>query len=103
LTLEPRFTRQSRLAEVGEEGQARLLAAVVQVAGEGTRAAVESRYLTGAGVAVDRAKVATSASDPPWLAALHPAAREVAAGAHAALDVVRAVLADRQHPRVSPR
>jgi hypothetical protein len=102
-----RFTRQVRLAEVGEEGQAKLESAVVTVCGDGTPQRVEARYLRGAGlvVVVDARAAVAERSDavPAWLADLSPAARDVAAGAHAALDVVRSVLAGTPHPCVKAR
>jgi hypothetical protein len=45
-----RHSRQVRLAEVGEEGQARLEATTAFVAADGLAGAVEVRYLAGAGV-----------------------------------------------------
>jgi hypothetical protein len=102
LTAELRFTRQVRLAEVGEEGQSRLASAVVRVAGEGLASAVEARYLRGAGVRVERGGAEPAAEPPPtWLSSLAPSARAVAAGAYAALTVVRAVVAGEPHPRVT--
>jgi hypothetical protein len=47
-----RFTRQERLVEVGEEGQARIEAGRVSVSARGFEGWVEGRYLAGAGVAV---------------------------------------------------
>jgi hypothetical protein len=111
VTSDPRFTRQTRLAEVGEEGQARLGAVAVRVAtndagsdaGSDAGAAVLARYLRRAGVLVVAAPASEDAAPPPWLMSLHPAAREVAIGAHAALGVIRAVLDGAPHPRVQPR
>jgi molybdopterin/thiamine biosynthesis adenylyltransferase len=45
-----RYSRQIILPEVGGRGQARLLAAVMTLAGSGTLAATAARYLAGAGV-----------------------------------------------------
>jgi hypothetical protein len=87
-----RYTRQVRLAEVGEEGQARLFAAVVGLSCTGLAARVEARYLRGAGVGVDDTLAAGDATAPAWLEGLSPGAREVAAGAHAALGAVRGIL-----------
>ena len=114
MTTDARYTRQMRLAEVGENGQRRLAMSEVRLAGEGTAAAIEARYLGGAGVSTTTSATSRSAGSPstlprpspplepgpPWLASLSPAAREVASGAYAALTVVRAILADSPHPRV---
>jgi hypothetical protein len=116
--VKPRFrhTRQTRLAEVGDAGQARLGAASVDVRGPGLSGVVEALYLAGAGVGEigvreDGHGVAARAMDatvrlrparvgeatararaPEGLDALDPAAREVAVGAWRALDAVRAIL-----------
>ena len=45
-----RFTRQTRLPEIGERGQARLSAALVPLTTSGFAADIEARYLRGAGV-----------------------------------------------------
>jgi hypothetical protein len=107
VTSDPRFTRQTRLAEVGEEGQARLGKVAVCVAasdaGRDTGAAVLARYLRGAGVLLVTAPAGEDAAPPLWLVSLHPAAREVAVGAYTALGVIRAVLDGAPHPRVQPR
>jgi hypothetical protein len=101
LTAELRYTRQVRLAEVGEEGQARLAQALVRVSLGGLAGAVEARYLHGAGVVHARVSPGGVALEvPAWLSALHPAARDVATGAHEALSVMRAVLSSAPHPRV---
>ncbi len=77
---------------MGDAGQARLACAVVRVAGEGLAAEVEARYLRGAGMRVVTDGAATEPGTAPWILSLAPGAREVAAGAHAALEAVRAVL-----------
>jgi len=100
LTSDPRFTRQVRLAEVGEAGQARLIAAEARVHAGGAAGEVEARYLRGAGLSV--AGEATGAPVAAWLEELTPEARVVAAGAYAALTVVRAVLNGTPNPRVRP-
>jgi len=100
LTPELRYTRQVRLAEVGEAGQARLASAHACVHGDGMAADVEARYLRGAGVSVTHATTHPNEDMPGWLLALGPGARDVAAGAYAALSVMRAVLASSPHPRV---
>jgi hypothetical protein len=45
-----RHTRQVRLSDVGEEGQARLAATTAVIEDDGLPAAVEARYLAAAGV-----------------------------------------------------
>jgi hypothetical protein len=100
-----RYGRQIRLAEIGEAGQAKLCAAKAAPRNTGLAGAVEVRYLAGAGVEVRpvaRAPASreshagdTASPSEPAVADLglrHPAAREVAAGALAALDVIRAAL-----------
>jgi hypothetical protein len=109
-----RHSRQSRLADVGASGQARIARAVATVPGRGLAAEVAARYLAGAGVAALRVKdeataAAARAVDPavrveidPALgeasldgleALADPAARAVAAGALQALHVLQAALA----------
>jgi molybdopterin/thiamine biosynthesis adenylyltransferase len=110
-----RHSRQSRLADVGPQGQARIARAVAVVPGQGIAAEVAARYLAGAGVAAVRVKdeataAAVRAVDPgvrvevdpglgeagdvAALAALSdPATRAVASGALLALRVLRAALA----------
>ena len=95
-----RFMRQVRLAEVGEEGQARLVRAEVRLENDGTAGEVEGRYLRGAGVRTSDGMPAAQRGDVAWLADLTPAAREVAQGAHAALGAIRAILRGVPHPRV---
>ncbi len=107
-----RHTRQTRLVEVGPSGQTRLEGTQVDVALAGLAAHVAVRYLAGAGVGHLRVREAAldeaaRAVDPavevavdPSLPAQEgeafdlrdPAAREVAAGAVAALRAVRAAL-----------
>ncbi|MGO8993941.1 MAG: hypothetical protein ACLQVI_11470 [Polyangiaceae bacterium] len=52
----PRHTRQVRLAEIGDEGQARIVATTAVVDGDGLAGTIEARYLAGAGVG----KIATA-------------------------------------------
>jgi hypothetical protein len=109
-----RHGRQSRLAEVGAAGQARIADATVTVASRGLAAEVATRYLAGAGVGrlrVDDARLeeiaaaidpavavevagarlpAGEASDHAGL--VDPGARAVAEGAREALRSLRAVL-----------
>ena len=99
MTADARFTRQSRLAEVGDAGQARLEAATARVtAGD----AIEARYLRGAGVRVTVVEASEVAPEeiPAWIVFLSPAARDVASGAYSALEIIRGVLAGSPHPRV---
>jgi hypothetical protein len=60
--MEPRHTRQVRLAGVGAEGQARIARAVVDVPGHGLAAEVAARYLAGAGVGCVRVHDAAAAA-----------------------------------------
>lgn len=109
-----RTTRQRRLVEVGEAGQARLAALAARVAGAGIAARVEALYLAGAGVGalvveddtvaeaaralnpeVDvrvEERVAAPAEVPSDIAALAPGARDVAEGALRALLTLRGAL-----------
>ena len=109
-----RHARQTRLAEVGPGGQAKIAAASAEVPGEGLAALVAARYLAGAGLAGLRVREAAAAAwaqamdarvrvdvDPLLEGALpaapseirDPAARQLAAGALHALGVLRSVLA----------
>jgi hypothetical protein len=109
-----RHTRQIRLPEIGDCGQALFAAGRVRVVGEGLAAEVAARYLAGAGVGtlcVDGERVARAARavDPdvktepareagaaragPPFELVDGAAREVAAGAWAALVALRRLLA----------
>lgn len=92
-----RFSRQIRLAEVGELGQARLAKAVVPLAREGFAREVEAAYLRAAGVGVreEPSPGASGAGDCPTsidLGLRHRASQEVADGAWAALVEVRRIL-----------
>jgi hypothetical protein len=92
-----RYTRQSRLADVGERGQQRLLGTQARVPEGGLAHDIEARYLAAAGVQVVRAPREQGAAlevDPePGHVFADPAARAVAEGARRALDVIRGVLA----------
>jgi len=112
--MKPRHARQGTLAEVGERGQARVGGSTATVLGSGASAAVEARYLAGAGVGtlvVATDSIAREARDldssvavrvdrslapppppPPWAEGMHPAAREVAVGAYRALLLLRRTL-----------
>lgn len=81
-----RFTRQLRLAEIGDAGQAKLLEARVRASSD-----VERAYLELAGVAVAD-DGATHEVDPDALGLRHPAAREVGESALRALAAIRAIL-----------
>jgi hypothetical protein len=87
-----RYTRQVRLDEVGELGQARLSAATLTLDTSRLAGAISERYLTGAGVAVVAGQGTFVPPEPSWLADLEPAAGEVAAGALQALAFIKAVL-----------
>jgi hypothetical protein len=108
-----RHVRQVALAGVGTEGQTRIATAVVDVRLAGMAADVAARYLAGAGVACIRIRdqaLARGASalapavriqvdptlaleDDAILFGLRdPSARDLAAGAHAALCALRAAL-----------
>jgi hypothetical protein len=107
-----RHDRQSRLAEVGSAGQARIGAATVDVRLEGLAAEIATRYLAGAGVGRlrvrDRALADVATSIDPGVrvdvvapGAAHsdavpalrdPEAREAARGAREALRVLRSLV-----------
>jgi hypothetical protein len=87
-----RFVRQVLLPEIGEAGQRRIEAATAAVAGEGPAHEVASRYALGAGFAA-------VVPGPIDVGALAPAdlvrdahAREILAGARAALAELRRAL-----------
>ena len=98
-----RYSRQTKLAVVGQAGQARIAAAVAS-AGDGLAGWVAARYLAGAGVgqlrvgsepiaqaarAVDDSVRVEVTGEPlaedERFSGLDPAAREVAVGAHRAV------------------
>ncbi len=119
--MKKRHSRQARLADVGEAGQARIGAKTFTVAARGLAGDVEARYLAGAGPAgltVASVAVAASASEvdpdvriapldlddragydvdadrlPSALAIEDPSAHAVALGAYRALVKLRRVLA----------
>lgn len=86
-----RFTRQIRLAEVGEVGQAKLSTAQVALQTSGFAQKVEAAYLRAAGVGIVESGQPTKL-DAPSLGIRHDAAREVATGAYAALLAMREAL-----------
>ncbi|MGH7272133.1 MAG: hypothetical protein ACREJ3_17010 [Polyangiaceae bacterium] len=101
-----RHLRQMMLAEVGEEGQARLAAARVRVGGGGLSADVAARYLTGSGV--ECVQVENGGRDPVTLTVdangsddeerggglglRDPVAQGLGHGARAALRAIRAIV-----------
>jgi len=85
-----RYTRQMRLAEVGDAGQLRLSAAAILLATTGDAAWIERRYLEAAGATVRDEVGARSPHALPF-EVRDPAARDVAAGAYAALASLRSV------------
>jgi hypothetical protein len=107
-----RYGRQSRLAEVGLSGQARLRESLVEVPATGLAAQVAVRYLAGAGVGRLRVRDATLGEsargvDPAVVVDVdvrlpvhavegldlqHRASRDVAAGALTALRALRSAL-----------
>jgi hypothetical protein len=87
-----RFVRQVLLPEVGEGGQRRIEAASAAVAGEGLAHEVASRYALGAGFAgVVPGPIDVDALAPAELLA-DKNAREILAGARAALAEMRRAL-----------
>jgi hypothetical protein len=101
---EARYGRQSRLPEVGEQGQAVLEATEAVLGAAGDARLVEATYLRLAGLKVREAagnaaaKARARADDKTATAALRalalgdPAARDVADGALRALVTMRAAL-----------
>jgi len=85
-----RYTRQIRLRDVGLEGQARLEAATATLVCTGFAREIEEIYLRNAGVQVSGAQ--PGAQPVADLGLRHAAARDVAAGAFAALVAMRAAL-----------
>lgn len=96
-----RFLRQVLLPEIGVEGQARIQASSAAVGGgAGLAHEVAQMYARGAGFA----RVEPGLIDVDALAPAHvvrtPAAREVLAGARAALAALRAAVGIEPAPRV---
>ncbi len=89
-----RFLRQVLLPEIGEAGQRRIEGSTAPVAGSGLAHEVASLYAIGAGFAgtapgpidVDALAPADLVRDPP--------AREILAGARAALSEIRRAVAE---------
>ena len=87
-----RFVRQVLLEEIGAEGQQRIEAAVAAVAGDGLAHEIASRYATGAGFGgLARGDIDLDALAPAPLVTQEPA-RQVLAGARAALAEMRRAL-----------
>lgn len=88
-----RYTRQIRLPEIGEAGQARLAAASVAPSGQGYARTIEATYLRLGGVgAVREDETGVLDVDGSSLGVRDPAARDVAEGALRALAAIREVL-----------
>lgn len=94
-----RFSRQIRLADVGESGQAKLEAAHVVPRTHGFARTIEVAYLRAAGVPVSPEAGGHAAGSPGAtpaesadLGLRNEAAREVAEGAYAALLAMRDAL-----------
>jgi hypothetical protein len=86
-----RYTRQRRLAEVGDAGQARIAAARLAV-GDSPEAWSEREYLERAGAAV---VTVPGLEGAPFVHARlfrHTASRRLAAGSWRALDALRRLL-----------
>jgi len=89
-----RYTRQRRLAEVGDEGQARIAAARLSVA-EGAEATYERDYLERAGADVNTVPGLEPAPFEHAGAFVHVASRRLAAGSWRALGALRGLLPER--------
>lgn len=88
-----RYGRQIRLAEIGEAGQVRLLAAAPTLGARGFAREVERAYLALAGASpVDSGAAAPAEVDVAALGLRHDAAREVGEGALRALAALRAIV-----------
>lgn len=87
-----RFVRQVLLPEIGEAGQRRIEAASARVAGDGLAHEVASRYALGAGFAAAVPGAVDVEALAPADLVQEPHARQVLAGARAALAELRRVL-----------
>ncbi len=87
-----RYVRQILLPEIGEAGQARIARSVAHVGGAGSAQEVAGRYAEAAGFASVEPGVLDVGSLAPASIVKDPAAREVLAGARAALRALRAAL-----------
>jgi adenylyltransferase/sulfurtransferase len=88
-----RFVRQLLLPEIGASGQARLAAREAAVGGDGLAHEVASRYATGAGFGGVAAGPIDVGDLAPADLVESAAAREVLAGARAALRAMRIAVA----------
>lgn len=94
MTEAARFLRQVLLPEIGPEGQARICAASAHVAGPSRANEVAELYARGAGFkAIEAGSIDVDALAPSAIVR-SPAARDVCAGARAALSAMRAALGD---------
>ena len=81
--------RQVLLTEIGEAGQARISAATARVSGAGLAHAIAARYAEGAGFAsVGEGAIDVDALAPEAIV-IDRRAREIVAGARAALSEIR--------------
>lgn len=81
-----RHLRQILVAEIGEAGQARLVASELALGGAGLAHEIAARYARGAGARVVTGAIDVAALAPDEVTA--PAAREVLAGARAAVAAI---------------
>lgn len=88
-----RFVRQTLLAEIGALGQQRIERAVAAVEGHGLAHEIASRYASGAGFGGLRAGDIDVDALAPAALVKHEPARQVLAGARAALAEMRRVVA----------
>jgi sulfur carrier protein ThiS adenylyltransferase len=86
-----RYERQTKLSEIGLEGQAKLCESSAVVGGSGFAGEIEARYVAGAGVMLSSNKRASSV-DLSCLGLRHSSAAEVGEGALRALITLRRVL-----------
>jgi hypothetical protein len=89
MSLDVRLERMARLAEVGEEGCARIRASNVEIGGDGLCAEVEERYVLGAGAPGVR-RLPREARAP--FEVRDTVARDVAMGAYRALVSLRRII-----------
>ena len=87
-----RFVRQVLLPEIGAEGQRRLEAAVAAVGGDGLAHEIAARYAAGAGFGGLQAGAVDVDALAPASLVTHDPARQVLAGARAALAEMHRVL-----------
>ncbi len=94
-----RFSRQTRLPEIGAAGQARLASASIALRSAGLARVVEERYVRASGLRVDDEHptidpARVDLADVAVLGLRHPAARDVAEGSLRALVALRAALSE---------